>query len=95
MQKYFQYKISQLMGNLLTLKLALFQISDSLYSRNVIKIMLEKKNMCKYMCWWWFSRSLTYIYILQKSHCYFCKITHKTVLTLKIKLNHSLIKISN
>ena len=60
MQKYFQYKISQLMGNLLTLKLALFQISDSLYSRNVIKIMLE--NMCKYMCWWWFSRSLTYIY---------------------------------
>lgn len=50
MQKYFQYKISQLMGNLLTLKLALFQISDSLYSRNVIKIMLEKKNMCKYMC---------------------------------------------
>ena len=48
MQKYFQYKISQLMGNLLTLKLALFQISDSLYSRNVIKIMLE--NMCKYMC---------------------------------------------
>lgn len=49
MQKYFQYKISPLMGNLLTLKLALFQISDSLYSRNVIKIMLEKK-ICANTC---------------------------------------------
>ena len=50
MQKYFQYKISQLMGNLLTLKLALFQISDSLYSRNVIKIMLEKKKYVQIQC---------------------------------------------
>lgn len=66
MQKYFQYKISQLMGNLLTLKLALFQISDSLYSRNVIKIMLEKKYVQIHVLMVIFSIINLYIYITKK-----------------------------